>query len=356
MSKKMMVGLVLLVSLVNGLVLAETNEFRVWTEQKGSATHPIRTSDWYNIGPQYNLPVLKGTTCGTAAIGAPALAVTNRYVVDTAMQATAYTIANSGLPGDGMARNITATVTTDSDPTPAPDSLGTLNITGQNWAGDTITESITLVAGSTATGTKCFKKVTAIISPAWIAGGTADHIVVGFGNLVGLPQEVMATGSATRYLSGATMKATAYTVLNSGLPGDGCSRNIVITHTANGTADTLAGGLWVYGTDWTGKLLLENIAITSGGVSTGSKCFKTVTQLLTPGWLAAAGADTLSVGTGNLMIGPSGRAGSPAVDFCTVGTAIIEATVTGGPLESSTIDASAATYNGSKLLRVWVHQ
>ena len=126
--------------------------------------------------------VLKFFVCVPAAI------VADRYFASAAMHNGAYTVANGGIPGDGLAHNVTCAQTAVD----AEDTNGILTITGLDVDGKTITEDITPNAGVTVQGTKAFKKVTSIVGSGWVAGGGDDTIVIGFGELVGLPDLVAA--------------------------------------------------------------------------------------------------------------------------------------------------------------------
>lgn len=126
--------------------------------------------------------------CYVADLGAPALASVNRFVTSVNMANGSYTVANAS-PADGQARNVTATVTQQGG---VNDTVGTITVTGTDVAGQALTETISLVQNSIATGTKCFKTVTSVVQAGWTAGGTADTITVGFGNRIGLPAAVRA--------------------------------------------------------------------------------------------------------------------------------------------------------------------
>lgn len=123
-----------------------------------------------------------------ADLGAPALAVVDRYVASVAMGNKTYTLANSGLPGDGLARNCTVkrvVVVVGAD-TP-----GKITIAGTDVSGNAISEEIIPGAdGVTVAGLKAFKTVTSVIGSGWTAAGGADTIEVGFGTCVGLPPAI----------------------------------------------------------------------------------------------------------------------------------------------------------------------
>lgn len=118
------------------------------------------------------------TSFNTAATTA---AVTNRFVASTNMANGAYTIANASPAWSGGCR-ITATITGVT----GNDTPGTLTVVGTDLAGNAITETITLVAGGTATGSKVFRTVTSATQAGWVISGGNDTIVVGCeaGNIV----------------------------------------------------------------------------------------------------------------------------------------------------------------------------
>lgn len=120
-------------------------------------------------------------------LGAPALASSNRIVADHAMANGAMTIANAASV-DGLARNVTVTGTQAGG---SDDTAGSVLFTGTNVDGDVISEALVPINGSTVAGVKAFATVTSVVQSGWIAGGTADRLVCGFGNLVGLPSSVL---------------------------------------------------------------------------------------------------------------------------------------------------------------------
>jgi hypothetical protein len=121
-------------------------------------------------------------------LGAPGLASSNRIVATHTMSRAAMTIANASA-ADGLARNVTVTGTQAGG---ADDTGATVHVVGTNVDGDVITEDIVPVNGSTVAGAKAFKTVTAVSQPAWVIGGTtADTLVVGVGNKVGMPSSLL---------------------------------------------------------------------------------------------------------------------------------------------------------------------
>jgi hypothetical protein len=128
------------------------------------------------------------------------------------MKVGAYALANGGLPGDGLARNVVVTHSTQGG---TADTLGTVTIHGTDVNNDVMLEEITPVADTPVVGTKAFKTVTSIVGAGWAidAGGApaADHIKVGFGTLVGLPvfigteDKVIAVALGTAFINAPTV-------------------------------------------------------------------------------------------------------------------------------------------------------
>lgn len=119
-------------------------------------------------------------------VASPLAAVANHYVASVDMKVGAYPLANNS-PGDGSARSVVATRTVVD----TADTAGTLVITGTDLSGAVITETISVGATGVAVATaRAFATVTSIVGAGWVidaAEGSEDKIVVGFGNLVGLP-------------------------------------------------------------------------------------------------------------------------------------------------------------------------
>lgn len=118
---------------------------------------------------------------------APAAIVANRYFTGN-MANGLYAILNSGLPGDGLAHNITVAATTDT----GADNPGSILFTGLDIEGKIITESIIPAQGATIQGVKTFAKVTSMLQSLWSIAGGNDTIVIGFGEVLGLPDYIAA--------------------------------------------------------------------------------------------------------------------------------------------------------------------
>lgn len=142
-----------------------------------------KTASLSVTAPQINNCVDKSAhTSRLYNLGAPIVADDDRIIVSADMKIGDYEIAAQ----PDVPRNVTVTVTT----TGTTDTLGTITVTGTNYADEVISEEITLEAGSTVAGIKAFKKITSITGAGWVIDeveGTADKITVGVGNKIGLP-------------------------------------------------------------------------------------------------------------------------------------------------------------------------
>lgn len=170
--------------------------------------------------------------------------------------------------------------------------------------------------------------------------------------LVGIGRGTPAVSDDDFYVTSVDMKATAYTQAETAAPG-GIPRNVIVTHTADGTADT-RGSLVVTGTNADGEEITESIVIADGTVSVGAKAFKTVTSLVTPSWVTEGNADEIKVGFGNLLGLDRTLAAAAQVFLAVLGTAIIAPTVAvdDDEVEKNTVDLSSGTYNGTKAAKV----
>jgi hypothetical protein len=166
-------------------------------------------------------------------VAVPAAKVANRFVTSTNMKNGAYTIVNSGLPGDGLAHNVSITLTRVD----TVDTLGVITVTGLDIAGKIITEVITPVDNTKAVGAKAFKQVTSLIGSGWAQGGTgADTLVIGFDDLQGLPDfiadasDILMVALDTALVNAPTVAVSA-TVLASNTVsavGDGTKKHRVL--------------------------------------------------------------------------------------------------------------------------------
>lgn len=98
----------------------------------------------------------------------------NRFVTSVSMQNAAYTLAATTMPTPG-ARKVTVTHTAVS----TVDTLGVITVVGTSLSGATVTDVITPLNGTTATGTKLFNTITSVTGSGWTAVAGADSITVG---------------------------------------------------------------------------------------------------------------------------------------------------------------------------------
>ena len=119
-------------------------------------------------------------------VATPAAKAANRYFASAAMHNGAYAVGNGGLPGDGLAHNVTCAQTAVD----AEDTNGTLTVSGIDIEGKPISEEIVPDAGVTVEGFKAFKRVDSILGAGWVTGGGADTIVIGFGDVIGIPDRI----------------------------------------------------------------------------------------------------------------------------------------------------------------------
>ena len=70
---------------------------------------------------------------------------------------------------------------------------------------------------------------------------------------------------------------------------------ITVSVTATSTADTM-GTITITGTDITNAVISETVVPVAGSTVSTTRAFKTVTTVVGAGWVAAAGADKITVG------------------------------------------------------------
>jgi hypothetical protein len=108
-------------------------------------------------------------------IAATTAAVANRIVTSTNMKVGAYTVANASPVWAGGAL-ITVTHAQVGGVT---DTLGTIDVVGTDLNGQAISETITPLDGTVATGTKIFRTVTSVTGVGWVINTGNDTITVG---------------------------------------------------------------------------------------------------------------------------------------------------------------------------------
>jgi hypothetical protein len=172
-------------------------------------------------------------------IAATTAAVPNRIVASANMKVGTYTIANASPVWAGGAL-ITVTHTQVGGVT---DTLGTITVVGTDLFGVALTETITPLDGTIATGTKVFRSVTSVTGAGWVINTGNDTIVVG----VTAGSYAAIGGGHLHAIAVNTTAAAAITVSDAG-----------------GTIATLkasiAEGVYVFDVPWSGFL---KIATTS---------------------------------------------------------------------------------------------
>lgn len=138
-------------------------------------------------------------------------------------------------------------------------------------------------------------------------------------------------------------------------------RNLTVTRTVVGGADT-PGVLRISGTDYLGNAVQEDIAVGATGVTVpGVVCFKTITQIVSLGWIidAPAGEDTIVVGVGNLLGIPYDLIVAVTnAPLGILGVALIASgiNVTSPYYSRRFVDMSGSTYDGSKHAYILIQQ
>ncbi len=144
----------------------------------------------------------------SAFLGLPVLIDDNRVV--TTVDWADGTLSIAAQPD--VPRNVTCVLTdTDNSVT------GLLTILGLDYAGRAITETMQPIGdgnGKTLVGTKIFAEITSCIitSTAGAAGGT-DKLIIGVGNVIGVPWDLLHTGAvAFAYLGGVKLTPDAIAI------------------------------------------------------------------------------------------------------------------------------------------------
>lgn len=159
--------------------------------------------------------------------GSPAAADADAYVASTNMKNGAYTLAATA--PDVGARNVTVTHTAVG----TADTLGTITVVGKDLAGNAVTEVITPSSGTTAQGARAFASITSITGAGWTINEGNDTIIVGYGDVLGLPDVLTDKAQVLAASLNNTREGTfpAVTV------GSALSQNTVDLNSAlNGTA------------------------------------------------------------------------------------------------------------------------
>jgi len=131
------------------------------------------------------------------ALGAPVLADVDKVVTSVNMKVGAYTIAAQ--PANPV--NITVSHTQVGGVT---DTLGTITIVGTRL-GQAVTEVITPLDGTTASGAKLFDAITSATGAGWVIDTTEDTITIGVGTVTGMPIALASTGDCVLSILGTAI-------------------------------------------------------------------------------------------------------------------------------------------------------
>jgi len=162
------------------------------------------------------------------SLGTPIAADDDRIVVigDGVMKVGEYTLtADPDVP-----RNITVTHASVG----TTDTLGTITVAGTDFNDEVISEEIIPIADTEVSGLKAFKTITSITGAGWVVDGveaTADTIIVGVGDALGLP---VVIALATDILMGFVGVAPIVPVVLANAAISNCTANLT-TGTYDGT-------------------------------------------------------------------------------------------------------------------------
>jgi len=130
-----------------------------------------------------------------------------------------------------------------------------------------------------------------------IESGAVEAAALGVGVLVPEYLGIPDLAVDDHFLNSIDMQATAYTLTATTLPAGNPPRTLTFTHTSDGGADTL-GNVVVEGTDGEDAVITETVALVAASAVTSLKAFKTVTSVITAGWVTNGAADQIKVGFG----------------------------------------------------------
>lgn len=169
----------------------------------------------------------------------------------------------------------------------------------------------------------------------------------GAGSVTKLSLGAVANDEVAATVADVDMKVGTYTIAAQ----PDVPRNITVTHTADGTADTL-GTIVIVGTDYAGDALTETLTPVSGTIAAGTKAFRTITSITGVGWVIAAGNDNVSLGRGSLIGLPVALPSGTGAALGILGTTAAGKATTGGTLATSTVAEASGT--GSAELVVYI--
>lgn len=157
--------------------------------------------------------IISGSTGYTSPYGAISIVqktgVVQASTATATLGATALTAAAggqdivAGITNPDVPRNVTALGN-------AAGIVGNVVVTGTNWAGETITDTIALNGANEVPGVKAFVTVTKVHLPPETHAGT-DTVSIGRGNCLGLQRPIAAAGSVIEVARKA-VAAAEYTI------------------------------------------------------------------------------------------------------------------------------------------------
>lgn len=134
-------------------------------------------------------------------------------------------------------------------------------------------------------------------------------------------------------------------------------RNVTVTVTDT-TASITQGTVTVTGTGTDGELIVETFdfsSFTSGTPKVGTKIFANVATVETSNFatLGGGGDETLTVGVGNVIGFPNSVQSTSALKLTFLGGAIQTGPIVSSGYQTSGVNASGGTYDGSKELVIY---
>jgi len=160
--------------------VAVTSAQKTWLDGQGSSG-----KETVSVAEHAILTALQaGGNSFFVALGAPVVADTDQVVESVQWGDGTLTIAAQ----PDVPRNVTATLT-DVDNSVS----GLLTVNGTDIAGRVISETMAPDGagnGKTLTGTKVFKTVTSVVISGTAGAGAGDNLVVGVGNVIGVPVDL----------------------------------------------------------------------------------------------------------------------------------------------------------------------
>jgi hypothetical protein len=169
----------------------------------------------------------------------------------------------------------------------------------------------------------------------------------GAGSVTKISLGAVANDAVAATVADVDMKVGTYTIAAQ----PDVPRNITVTHTADGTVDTL-GTIVIVGTDYLGDALTETLTPVNGTIAAGTKAFRSITSITGVGWVIAAGNDNVSLGRGALIGLPIALSSATGVALGTLGGTAAGKATTGTTIPTSTV--AEASGDGSAELVVYL--